>query len=345
MVYFIYPKKKDAQKMILVLFGFLTGSFLKRGTYLLTRDDLSNMLIICFVVEFLIYQARYQWNDIRGVEEDQSEQKSNRLPVKILGKYVAIFFSSVLIVIRVIGALVIVLHLKDEMKYILLIGLIMIFVSTLLYEISRSFKKVFLTFLTVSFGYAIRFGIGMWCANPEIWYSGLTIYDRNITRIIIIGLLFSYALLGEFSVALSWIQEAVFQKECGIELRRVHYIYLYESFRKHRIGKYFIGREFLKENGKILDLWNATYIASIVLLAGISCYLRPQIFIIELPIIISSVLICIGKRMKLYIGILVAFGLTGIFYSIYNYQLYFLNGYMCVTQCMFTGIYVFLRFF
>lgn len=92
MVYFIYPKKKDAQKMILVLFGFLTGSFLKRGTYLLTRDDLSNMLIICFVVEFLIYQARYQWNDIRGVEEDQSEQKSNRLPVKILGKYAAIFF-------------------------------------------------------------------------------------------------------------------------------------------------------------------------------------------------------------------------------------------------------------
>lgn len=32
-VYFVYPKKKDAQKLILLMIGFLTGSFFDKGNY------------------------------------------------------------------------------------------------------------------------------------------------------------------------------------------------------------------------------------------------------------------------------------------------------------------------
>ena len=194
----------------------------------MTKDNLKSMLIVCFVIDFLVYQDRYQWNDIRGVKEDQNEQKHNRLPVEIMGNYPAIIISFILLTIRVCAAFFVTLHLKDETKTVLFVSLIIILVCTLLYEISRSFKNVFLTFLTVSFGYAIRFGIGMWCANPQIWSVGFESYDKYMVRLVIIGLLLSYALLGEYSVDLSWIQEALFQKETGRNLNRVHYIYLFE---------------------------------------------------------------------------------------------------------------------
>ncbi len=346
-VYFVYPKKKDAQKLILLMIGFLTGSFFDKGNYLLTKDNLKSMLIVCFVIDFLVYQARYQWNDIRGVKEDQNEQKHNRLPVEIMGNYPAIIISFILLTIRVCAAFFVTLHLKDETKTVLFVSLIIILVCTLLYEISRSFKNVFLTFLTVSFGYAIRFGIGMWCANPQIWSEGFESYDKYMVRLVIIGLLLSYALLGEYSVDLSWIQEALFQKETGRNLNRVHYIYLFEKFRCHHMNESVIKRELIKEKGKIYDLWNATYIGSMVLLAGISCFLNARILLLELLIIICSILICVGSRkgIKAYTGILYVLGLIGTLYSTYNYKLFPLNSYIFMTQCVFTAIYIFLRFF
>lgn len=346
LVYFIYPKKKDLQKLFLLIIGFLTGCFFKNNTYKITIFDLKNMLMVCLIIDFLLYQARYQWNDIRGVKEDTLSGKTDRLPVNILGKYKAIIISSVLLAIRVITVFVIVLHLEGNMRTILLNSTIIILVCAILYELVRSLESVFGTFIVVSFGYAIRFGLGMWNANPEIWNEGFIFSDVKMSRSIIVMLTLAYALLGEYSVILSWLQEALYQKSNGILINKIHYRYLYDQLVRNCKDKNNIVNPSLKQKGKVYDLWNISYIFAIILLLLIVLLTNFNFIILILGILglTISIIICMKdtKNIKLYIGVLGGIYLLEILYSVYNFNLF--NLYIYVTQLIFSCIYIFIRF-
>ncbi len=341
-VYFIYPKKKDMQKIFLIILGFLTGIILKKSTLQIMSNDLQNIFIVCFVIEFLLYQARYQWNDIRGVTEDIIARKDDRLPVKILGKYPAIIISSLILVIRGIATFSIALNLKNQMKTILLVAIIMIICCTIVYERARSKKNLLLTFIVVSSGYAIRFCVGLWSAYPQIWNKGFGNYNIDTCRFIICMLMLSYALLGEYSVVLSWLKEAVFQKVNRIQLR-AHYDFLYESYIKsfsnRNIKSNYVNRNIME----IFKLWNISYIISMILLSVICLIMNFNIIFlgIEILFVLFSIMICstfVKPNISALLGI--AF-LGGINFTCY-YNLIIIS--IFIMQFVFTFIYLFLKF-
>lgn len=344
--YFIYPKKKDIQKLFLLIIGFLTGCFLKNDTYQLNILELKNMLIVCFVIDCLLYQARYQWNDIRGVKEDTDTKKTDRLPISILGKHRAIIISSVILIIKIIAAFSITLHFKNKLGIILLTFMVIIILCAVMYEIARSLKKGFLIFFFVSFGYAIRFSVGLWSAYPEIWNEGFRFCNITTSRLIIISLIISYALLGEYSVVLSWLQEALFQNIKGIDIKKDHYKYLFEKLKKNCKWKNNKKNLSLKQRGKLVTIWNVPYIISIVLLGlmGLITNFDLTILFLEFIVIIFSGIISTSgtKNMKLYISVLIGIYIIKVSYSLCGFKLFLL--YIYITQFIFTFIYLFLRF-
>lgn len=344
--YFIYPKKKDLQKLFLLIIGFLTGTFLKNNTYQLNIYELKNMFLVCLIIDFLLYQARYQWNDIRGVKEDIAAGKTDRLPVKILGKYPSIIISSVILLIKVIVALLIAVHIENDMRVALFVSSIIIIFCAFVYEFVRSKKNEFWTFVFVSFGYGIRFCVGIWSAYPNIWSEGLGLYGIKLSYFIIITLIISYTLLGEYSVALSWIHEALFQKSNGIQITKKHYIYLYKQLAIYCKDENSINTLSLKQGGNLYDLWTLSYIVSIFLLGliGLIINFNFAMLILGLLTIIFSVMISTSgiKDMKWNIGILIGIYLIEFLYSVFTFNWFLL--YIFVTQFMFSCIYLFLRF-
>ena len=66
--YLVFPRPKDAVKWWILPIGFAIGALVRGGV---TGPDVSRALVAWLVLELLIYQARYQWNDIRGFPADQ----------------------------------------------------------------------------------------------------------------------------------------------------------------------------------------------------------------------------------------------------------------------------------
>jgi len=344
-LYFIYPKKKDVQKVFILIAGFLTGAFLKNGNYRLSSSQFTDILLVCFFVDFLLYQARYQWNDIRGLSEDVISEKDDRLPVKILGKYIALIISLVILLIRIIIAILIALFSQND---IFLISIIIIFICSIIYEMARTFKNVLCTFIFVSFGYAIRFGIGLWVAYPEIWNNSLIINNVTISPLTIVLLIFSYAFMGEYSATLTWTHEALLQKKKGKEINKVHYNYLYNKVKEHYVGKISIEQLSLNEKGKLFDLWNISFIVSLIVLSivCIRVYNIHIIILLEILFIVLSIMICIISHRRLKLCVLLTMGSSffKIIYAIYFYEVYPVYIYLCITETMFLFIYLFLRF-
>lgn len=70
--YFLYPKTRDFQKTLFIPTGYFMGILLisepiSFSTFIF---NLKNALFALIIIEGLIYQARYQLNDIRGLGED-----------------------------------------------------------------------------------------------------------------------------------------------------------------------------------------------------------------------------------------------------------------------------------
>lgn len=346
--YFIYPKKKDIQKMFLIIIGFLTGLILQNADCHMTINELKDMAICCFLVECLIYQARYQWNDIRGIKKDMEAGKSDRLPVKILGTYPAVIISAVILLIKILSAFLLACYLPNELRHVLSVSMAMILLSSILYEISRSLNNIFWIFVFVSFGYAIRFSAGLWAAYPAVWNNGVRGCNINVSHLIVLTLIISYALLGEYSVVLSWLHEVLFQRKNGIMINKVHYNYLFHKFKEKCPNGNTLRIMSIKENRNLINLWNVPYAASVVLLS-IICLIVNLCFInivLELLFIVFSVLICIvaDKKLKLCIGILSMISLLGSIYSTYVSNVSILCLYIYIIQLMYAYMYLYFKF-
>nr|WP_296067508.1 hypothetical protein [uncultured Actinoplanes sp.] len=78
--YLVMPRPGDAVKALLMPLTFALGVLANGGT---DGRSLVRALLVLVVLEFLVYPARYQWNDVRGFASDQrhpGESDRGRLP-------------------------------------------------------------------------------------------------------------------------------------------------------------------------------------------------------------------------------------------------------------------------
>lgn len=322
-LYFFYPKWKDLQKSFLVILGFLTGVFLANGYLTLQCEQITNLFITVIVIDVLAYQARYQWNDIRGLKEDMISNKEGRLPVRILGEKRAVSISLVIMAGKIILAIIIAALWNKSMTMPLLICIALIIVFSIFYEYSRTMKIKTGIFFIVSLGYPLRLLAGMWAAYPELWTSSIPFIGSSVqTRTIITLLLGAYGFFGEMSVALPWTYEAIDegQEETGKfntdNIKKSHYKLLFnrvEKRTKKSVNKMTDGKFYpLREKGKIFDLWNISFIASVSMLSAI-IFLMPfssVYYISEVVLIICSTLICFAAYKNIIFFSIIALGIV-----------------------------------
>ncbi|GAA1370054.1 hypothetical protein [Catellatospora chokoriensis] len=191
--YLLMPRPEDWIK-------FLNAPGAWLVTYLATGSgDFWRFAVMWISVEYLVFQARYQLNDLRGAPEDDlhSERVARgRLPH---GNSQETFrnnlrASAIGIVIRLAVAVVIGV-LADELMLMCLF-IVAVFGTALIYEGLRAARMVLPVWTFVGVGYAIRAALG-------IHFAGLSWLDETAT----LGYL-AFAIYGIMFVLLNWASEA-----------------------------------------------------------------------------------------------------------------------------------------
>ena len=274
LLYFIYPAVKDFHKLFLIIYGYLMGLlFINQYKINIStvKDSFFKIGVVVIIIEGLIYQARYQFNDIRGLKDDIKTHsvfnKSGKYLVECSDKRSLVLLSLFLIIIKMALAFLLIIKIGGKMKMPLLICSNLIIFITIFYEISRSMKWDIPVIIFVSLGYLLRILAGLWCAIPNLFENNTLLIELGYSQMNIWLLLLSFAAMGGFSVTISWIYEAFYQKRSG-EIVKHHYRYLFESF-EERFDKYLQNNDNgfypLIEKGKLSDWWNFYFLCSILL--------------------------------------------------------------------------------
>ncbi len=380
--YFIYPKKKDLQKPVLLALGFITGIFLYNDVRPL-ETALKQFAVVFVAIDFLLYQARYQWNDIRGLREDRALGRKDRLPKigGVKGDQLSVILSVTVMMVKVISQFVVILCFGGEMTVPLITCSIVIILVAILYEVARTKKKNKCIFFMVSLGYPLRFLAGLWSAHPKIpnfivplfglpskitfllqqfWNNGEKGIDAAIQLPVVTLLLLAYAFWGVASVILAWTHETIDKKNT----QKSYFRYLNKKVEKVSLtvpkkrwllpGIYLLS---LRENGRLKLPWNWTYISSISCLSLIVCIVAicsdtpvwGMFLTFELLTLVLSVCIIVKRSLfedwgRLCVVVfLITTTLKSVLYVHYSaWYLFYI--YMCLTQSVFTITYFFLRY-
>jgi hypothetical protein len=215
--YLVLPRPDDLAKIVYVVMGVLLGWLAVSTTagpparpY---GPSLPEIAMFVVGVELLVYQSRYQWNDIRGAYEDRKAPLASarrRLPGDDDTINTSVKYSLIIMFVRLYLALWIVslqgpaagrVSFSDQ---ILLISIPAIYFLAALYEwvrarMRRSKKSgacdFVLLLILVSLGYPLRFGLG-WAA------VGGPILNMNFVLAVV-----AFAGLGLGIVTLTWVLE------------------------------------------------------------------------------------------------------------------------------------------
>ena len=187
-------------------------------------DTWPRLLLLLFVFEYLIYEARYQWNDVRGLEDDQHHPERDaraRLPVGQAGEHAArnIAISLTFALFRLGAALVIGYRFGIMLPVIALI--VIVFPAAGLYEAFRDRatevsdslvvpRVVLGLWLVVGVGYAVRAGVGFAVAGLPLasWQAVVAIVG--------------FAAFGIMFVLLTWVLEA--SSNCQFSAAEIWYM-------------------------------------------------------------------------------------------------------------------------
>jgi hypothetical protein len=202
------PRPDDLIKALFVVAGIMVALVSTQGRAL-HHPGVPELILFVVAVEWLIYQSRYQWNDIRGRHEDDlapSKADRQRLP----GGTASIPKSALAMILRLIGVFWVASLAWDGEKrishtdWVMFLGIAMIYLAALIYEEIRqaardsqtsSTANLALTLVTVGLGYPIRFALGWWGAGGAEWS-------------VAVGLILVAAWgLGILFVSLGWILE------------------------------------------------------------------------------------------------------------------------------------------
>lgn len=261
--YLLYPKLQDPQKPGLIILGLVYGIlFMNTRTDQMCLQELIKLTLdtICwpklmftlFVFDFLAYQARYQINDIRGLQEDQEAKAKNRLPLNACkNPGDAIKISAVTALIKILASIAITVIWGGEIQFLLLISLGALLLSTISYEAARAMKRTWLIYFLVGAGYPLRFFLGLFLAVPleAVTFGIGMIYPA----------LWAY---GSFSALLPWTSEVTKRLEHAEKEKsdkpfpppnqKQHFTHIQELI----IKRYYLAKTHLV-NGKALPLREA----------------------------------------------------------------------------------------
>ena len=107
-------------------------------------------------MDFCFYQARYHWNDLRGLRYD-IDKKKRRIPVRCLGIFGAIAMTQIVMTAKIILGIIIAYKFCtiEEFKTIM-VFVMFLFIVTSVYEFAKSNKFTKLILFTVCLGYPYR---------------------------------------------------------------------------------------------------------------------------------------------------------------------------------------------
>ena len=199
--YLIFPRPEDWIKWLIApgVFLAIAWSFGNIGRWRIFIE-------LWLILEYLIYEARYQWNDVRGVDEDSlhsERQARRRLPASPADRARRnVLISLAVAAGRLIAALILAEVLGLSRPVIILIALV--FSVAVAYEGLRSLRspsaqttpRVVAIWCVVGLGYGIRSGLGLIAGGLPVTSSLAWI---GISCFVAFGIMF---------VLLTWVLEA-----------------------------------------------------------------------------------------------------------------------------------------
>ena len=268
-LYFIYPRIKDCQKTLFIVLGYILGVVIDitvKKNFSFSMELFKNHLILLlftlFVIDFLVYQARYLWNDLRGIKGDMSHplcKSRGRIPIDVLGVECATIITVVAIIVRLCVAAVVWVVIGGEACWNLGICSVLVLVLGIAYEAIRSMQWVKGTLSLVCLGYPLRLLAGAWSACPDLFQTYSVVPTIMVAFFLI---LFATAAFGESFVTLTWVLEASYLAQKGQIVKKKHLVYLFEQLDDKMKGCPYP----LKNNLRPWSTWNKWYIVSFLLL-------------------------------------------------------------------------------
>jgi hypothetical protein len=192
--YLLLPRPKDLFKGGIIALTYALGLLTAGGA---GTASLLRALVVASVVELLIYQARYQWNDVRGFVADQYHPSSSgrrRLPGPLIRARAHVAASCAVGAARlaVTGVLIFAvpgLHLGGVLGF----AMAGVFGAAIAYEILRSLSTgqggnahtpiavgAVLLWVTVGAGYAVRGLVGLGLA-VDLWKRPTLLVAATVT--------------------------------------------------------------------------------------------------------------------------------------------------------------------
>ena len=203
-VYLLYPRPDAWAKALIAPACFLLAAS-SSGHF----GNWDRFLVLWLVLELLIYAARYQWNDIQGIEGDQRHPEvhaRSRLPggTTAQARRRSIRLSQGAAALRVLAALLIGVLTGSAREVLLLTGAV--FAIAAAYEFLRALSarrspvpgraQVIAVWLVVGLGYLVRGGLGLSAAGLA-WGSLAMV--AGLACVMSFGIMF---------VLLTWVLEA-----------------------------------------------------------------------------------------------------------------------------------------
>ncbi|MGH8902495.1 MAG: hypothetical protein ACRDYA_12655 [Egibacteraceae bacterium] len=170
------------------------------------RPLFPTVLLVVFAFEFLIYQARYMWNDLRDIREDADHPamtERHRLPANLdaISAILAIIFD----LLRLLLGLIVAWRYLPRYDSAIFAATALTFAVAIAYEsakrwnkwtVSRKNNKMSLTLAAgfvyglVGAGYAIRVALGLWIGSDGQLSTATAGYWVTIVELWLCGMMF-----------------------------------------------------------------------------------------------------------------------------------------------------------
>lgn len=237
-VYLLYPRPQDAAKVVFIILGCVLG-IVAEGRWELTADNFSDVLLrmvgAWFIVDFLCYQARYQWNDILGAVDDEKNpmaKERGRLKAVCGELDLAKKVSAVFLLYKVAFAFTLGALFMDDAQPWFSLALTLILMLAVLYERTRRLHPEALKwiYVLVSLGYPLRLFAGYVC------FADMVPTSFNLTSVIYCLVLLATAVYGFVFVSITWTLEgACFAQKQHLESPGKDAVGLLEKYHKRHI--------------------------------------------------------------------------------------------------------------
>lgn len=263
--YLIYPRIMDIQKNFFLLIGYSVGWIVMIVYYSANYEfkihfipDMKQIVFLWFISDFLIYQARYLWNDLKGIDNDRihpMKDNRGRIPFGIVSDRMMIILILLTIVFRLVLSAVLIYKCSGNIKEILFIYMAVVIIVTILYEILKTKNSRKWIFFVVSLGYPLRLLVGFFGKAYQI--IDVMRYNNQLI-IVLVFLSVSTAFFGAVFVSLTWVMEGHYLKRKSQNIVKGNIIVLLSKFTEAQCNSQYP----LRCKDELKNSWNMWHIIS-----------------------------------------------------------------------------------